>query len=236
MVAVVLVAGGVGAWRLLSSGDDKGGALVVSPDPIEFPTTRWGERAQRSFTVTNRSKRTVLVKDPRFSCGCFRLERPMPFSQMRPGDSATLDLILDSAQSGSPGRLHKEMTIESDDPAMPKLVVPIVGHLTAYRTVEPRSVTFGTVDPAGDVVERKVAVRADQGFTVSVLAAEADDKKRVAVESKAVDGGADVFIRSVKGAPVGPIGAQVRLTLRVEEKDREPVTVAESVWVSGRVQ
>lgn len=233
--AVVLMAGGWGTWKALRR-TDAGGALVVDPDPLVFPTARWGDRLQRSFTLTNRSDRPVLVRDPRFSCGCFRLARPAPFATMRPGDSFTFDVLMETALSGSPGPVRKEMTIESDDPVTPKLVVPVLGHLTAYRTVEPRSLTLGTVDPAGDAVERTVAVRADSGFAVTVVKAESDDRLRVGVDWKSVPGGADVVVRNVKGAPSGPIAAAVKLTLEVKEKNAAPEIVNESVWVTGRVK
>jgi hypothetical protein len=234
-LAVVAVVGGFWAWRALTPADT-GGALVVDPDPLVFPTARWGDRITRSFTLTNRSNRSVLVKDPAFSCACFRVDRPSPFAVFQPGQSWKFDVVMETAQSGSPGLVRKEMTIVSDDPVMPKLVVPVVGRLTAYRTIEPQSVSVGNVDPAADSPEKRVAVRAGQGFTVAVVKAESDDVRRVATDVRPVEGGADVFVRSVRGAPPGPIGVQVRLTLRIQEKDGEPETVNETVWVAGRVK
>lgn len=238
VAAVVVAAGGFFAVRALRR-TGSGGALVVDPDPITFPTAHWGERLQRTFTLTNRSDHPVLVKDPRFSCSCFRLEHPMPFAKMAPGDSFTFDLTMETAMSGSPGTVRKEMTVESDDPVTPKLVVPVVGHLTAYRTIEPRSVTLGTVDSAPAATapaEQKVSVRAGSGFTVEVVKAEADDKARVATAVTPAEGGSDVVVHAVPGAPAGPIASAVRLTLHVREKGGEPETVSDSVWVTGRVR
>jgi hypothetical protein len=235
---VLLAAGGFAATRFLRPAGPRS-ALVVDPDPLEFPTARWGERLQRSFTLKNRSDRAVLVRDPRFSCGCFRLVRPAPFATLQPGDVFTFEVVMESAASGSPGLVRKEMTIESDDPVTPKLVVPIVGHLTAFRTIDPSSLALGTVDPAGDgaeTVEKKVAVRAGQGFTVEVVKAEADDRQRLTTEVRSAEGGSDVVVRPAKGAPAGPIASAVRLTLAVREKDGAPETVVDSVWVTGRVR
>jgi hypothetical protein len=230
------------ALVLLGAGCEKdsatGGALEVTPDPIDFGEVRWGDVAEREIRIRNRSARAVTLKDPELDCPCFTIARPPDTSRLDPGRSITLTVVLRSALAKG-GLTSKTLALRSDDPVRPKVDVPVLARVRPVRTIEPQTVDFGLVDAGGDATERIVRVRGQRGFRVRVARAALSPQDRpLDVEVRpAGDGGQgnDLVLRARKGGK-GLLSGQVSLDLVVTDDAGVERTYQEAVWVQGEAR
>jgi hypothetical protein len=215
-----------------SSKKPTGGALEVTPNPVEIGVVAYQEQVERELTLTNRGERTVTLLPFKFDCSCFTIERP-PSSLLRPGESVRLRLVMLTGKT-DPREFHKRLSIPSDDPAMPVLLVPIHGEVVQYRTVRPPIVRAGPI-AAGTEWRDKVEVRAGAGFSLAVTDARSSDP-RIEVDVVTVPGGADVNLRTAPDAKPGPINAEVVISSRVQGMGKPENVGRDKVTVTGDVQ
>lgn len=231
LAAAALLALGAATWFALTrNGRPEARSISIEPDPIDFGDVPWLESPQRTVRVVNRSDHEVLLRNPRFTCTCFGILTPLP-AALRPGASGTFEVQMWSLK-GTPGRFHKELMIDTDDPAMPTLRTPVIGTITDYRSITPAHVLLGAIEADADPVEKKVEVRGGSGYVVSVTKAVPSDK-RLAVEVRAVPDGSDLIVRTVAKPEKGFVSALVRLTVEVGEASGPKRTYTEHVRVSG---
>jgi hypothetical protein len=225
-----------GAVALASCGG-RGGpepALVVTPDPIDFGRVPWMETPTKKVVLRNRSSRDLLLKDPKFDCACFFLATPMPSVRLTPGRSVEVSIAF-ATTKGAPGPFKKTFTVICDDPAFPKLDVPISGTVTDFRQVSPRDLALGDVPVAGPPVEKKFEVRGGSGYVARAVEATTHDPA-LALALKDVPEGTDVLVRTKPGLKPGAIGAQVRLVLEVYGVDGVRHRYDDVVSVRGTVR
>jgi hypothetical protein len=184
--------------------------------------------------VRNVSNREVLLRDLKFDCSCFTATRPADATRLPPGQATRLEVRLFTPKT-TPGRFRKTFTVESSDPVVPRLDVPVVGNITDFRSVTPRELEFGAVDASGPPVERTIEVRGGHGSEVAVVEASASDP-RLETVLRPVSGGTDVVVHTRKDPAKGRISAQVRLTLEVARPDGRRQRYTDSVWVNGEVK
>jgi|GEM_PF-3456218 len=209
-------------------------ALEVTPNPIEFGNVAWMDAPTKTVVLRNRSARDLLLKDPKFDCSCFFLAKPLPSVRLAPGRSVEVAIAF-ATTKGTPGPFKKTFTVVCDDPAFPKLDVPMSGTVTDFRQVSPRDVALGDVPADGPVVEKKVEVRGGSGYVARVVEATTADRA-LEVVAKDVPEGSDVVVRTKTGLKPGAIGAQVRLTLEVHGADGVRHRYTEVVSVRGTVR
>jgi hypothetical protein len=242
---VLAVALAAGTASLLVPGckreDASAGALVVTPDPIDFGEVRWGDTPEVTFRIRNRSSRTVTLKDPEIDCACYTIPRPPDLSRIDPGQTVTLTMVLRSTLHKG-GLTRKTLVVRSDDPIRPKVDVPVLSTVHLVRTIEPQTVDFGLVAASGDAVEKSVKVRGHRNFRVRVLRASLSPAGRpVDVEVRPADdgaeggGGSDVVLRTRKGQ-MGLLSGQVSLDLEVTDAQGEKRTYREAIWVQGEAR
>lgn len=226
-----LVAAGLGACG------GRGGpeaALEVDPNPIDFGNVPWMEVPTRTVVLRNRSSRNLLLKDPKFDCSCFFLAKPLPTVQLGPGRSVEVAIAF-ATTKGTPGPFKKTFTVICDDPAFPKVDVPVSGTVTDFRQVSPRDLSLGDVPVAGPSVEKKIEVRGGSGYVARAVDATTHDPALELVRAD-VPAGTDVTVRTKPGLKPGAIGAQVRLTLEVYGADGVRHRYDEVVSVRGTVR
>ena len=206
--------------------------LEVTPNPIVFGDVAYQEQVEKDIVLTNRGDREVMLKSPSFDCSCFQLQR-FPASILRAGESVTLRLVMLTGRTDA-REFHKTLTIVSDDPASP-LVVPIEGEVIEYLSVTPREIALGPVPGKAEPFAKTIRVRAGKGFVVNVLEPQTTDA-RLTIEVKPVDGGADVVVRTVPGAGLGRLNAQVVVPYTVEGRGKPPYASKAVVAVTGEIQ
>lgn len=221
----------------LASCGGRGGpepALEVSPNPIDFGDVPWMTAPTRTVVLRNRSSRELLLKDPKFDCSCFFLAKPLPSVRLTPGRAVEVTIAF-ATTKGTPGPFKKTFTVICDDPAFPKIDVPVSGTVTDFRQVSPRDLSLGDVPVAGPPVEKKVEVRGGSGYVARAVEATTHDPALELVR-KDVPEGTDVIVRTKPGLKPGSIGAQVRLTLEVYGADGVRHRYDDVVSVRGTVR
>ncbi len=237
--AALLAIGGVTGFLVLRAPEAAPGALAIEPDPVDFGDVPWLTSPRLSVRIVNRSDHPVMLRNPHFTCSCFGILTPLPTS-LRPGASGTFEIQMWSTK-GTPGRFHKELSIDTDDPTMPTLKTPVIGTITDYRTVSPAQVVLGSLEPDSDPLEKKVEVRGGSGYDVSVAGATVSDK-RISAEVRSVKGGADVIVRTVAKPAKGVFSAQIQLSVDVQPSGEAGASggtkhrYTENVRVSGEIK
>lgn len=211
-------------------GNEQGPSLVIEPDPLDFGDVPWLESPKRTVTIANRSDHEVMLRNPKFTCSCFAILEPLP-AALRPGASTTFEVQMWS-RMGTPGRFHKKLSIETDDPARSLVEVAVTGSIVDFRSIEPMQVVLGAVAADDDPLEKTVAVRGGSGSVVRVVSAVATDP-RLSVEVKPLPDGADVVVRTARKPAKGFVSTVVRLELDVGPEGGAKHRYTESVRVSG---
>jgi hypothetical protein len=239
LVVGIALALGVGAAVTASCGHgtEPSGGLTVEPNPVEFGAQRYGERIDKKVTIVNRSSGPVTFADPTFDCSCFMLLSPPAKNRLEAGESLDVTIRMDTTKA-YPGRFVKTMTLHGKSPARRDVDVHVTGEVLDFREIQPRQVAFGAVASDAAPVEKRVSVRGGKGGShVEVTHAVGADPSRVAVSVERGKEGADVVLRTVKGAPKGRFDFQVLLDLSVRQGDAgEPHAYTETVWVTGEVK
>jgi len=186
--------------------------VFVEPDPIDFGDVPWRDAPTRTIRLTNRTSRDVLLRDPRLTCSCFTIVKQVP-PAVHPGTTIEFVVQLWSSK-GTPGRFRKQLLLETDDPSVGTLDIPVVGAITDFRSVTPTQLVLGAIAPDDDPVRKVVEVRSGSGYAVRVATAKSSDA-RLALEVKPVEGGADVIVTTVERPAKGWISTQLRIELDV---------------------
>jgi len=122
-LAVMVLAMGVsGAQAQAPARQPAAPRLEVTPAEMRFGELWQGDPAKVEFEVKNTGA-APLTLDVKSSCGCTTPTRPK--SPLGPGESDKLTITYDTAHR--PGTAHQTVTLLTNDPARPELVIPVVG-------------------------------------------------------------------------------------------------------------
>jgi hypothetical protein len=229
-LAVVVLSAGAASVALVGCAKEPGGPIEVRPDPVDFGEVVFPEQTTRTAVVRNRSARRLLLGPPTFNCTCFAFLDPPP-TTLDPGEEATVRIVMDSTKT-DPRRFQKTLTFSTDDPAHPKVGVPVVGEVVEYRRWSALRIELA---PTAGGSAAKASVRPGEGFRLLPKQAVSSDH-RIAVSLVPSEGGVDLVVAPVPEASKGPVRAQVRVDLVVEGRGRPARTFTDSIWVTGEVQ
>jgi len=233
--AVVVAAAGLG-YALWPRDEGPRPALEVTPNPLDFGAVPWLSAATKRVTIRNRSREEIVLRDPHFDCSCFSVVQGLGLLRLSPGQSTSVEVLLHS-QKAEPGRFHKTLTIESNDPVKPKLDVPVLGTITDFREVSPRQVLFGDVTADSEPVTKTVTVRGGKNWRVAVTGV-STTASWLEVTTTPTSDGAELALTTKKGMPgasKGAVDAQVVMTLDVSggvgaAADDPPRRYPDSLW------
>lgn len=107
-------------------------AQLANAPKISFNTTKYdfgtiksGDAVKYSYQLTNTGKSELIIRRTSASCGCTASN---PAKQnLAPGESTTIDINFNT--SGRTGRQIKTVTVVSNDPANPSIVLTVEGTL-----------------------------------------------------------------------------------------------------------
>lgn len=234
-LALVAALGACGGGWVGGCADDGGpGALAVTPDPIGFGDVPWMTAPTKTVRLTNRGRRELILRDPKFDCSCFYLTKPLPALHLAPGRSVEVEIGF-ATTKGEPGPFKKTLTVICDDPAVPKVDVAVTGSIVDFRLVAPRDVMLGDGPAAGPAVERRIEVRGGHGSAVKAVATRSSDPALV-LTTRDVPEGSDVLVTTAPGRPAGRVAAQVDVTVEVTRGDGSRHRYVEAVTVRGTVK
>ncbi|MBI4822390.1 MAG: choice-of-anchor D domain-containing protein [Deltaproteobacteria bacterium] len=156
--------------------------LLVTPTQLDFGDVALGERRTSSLKLTNQAEGVLTIAglDVDTSSGAFELESGKPTSVPPNG---SVDLVLAFLPS-VPAASFGSLTIASNDPDQPSLLVPIRGRgilsRVSIKTPAPScsgeslSTSAGQV-AVGDTVERRIQIESRGDSPVRVLGVSLED-------------------------------------------------------------
>lgn len=154
---------------------------IVCDEPIfDFGEMNNTEFVEHDYPIRNEGKLSLEIRNVHASCGCTAVKPSQDV--VAPGEVASIRARLDL--HGRSGFQQKTITVESNDPNTPNLILQLKGTAVQLLRAEPSSLFFGRVGPDGersrtfDIISGKgpiqiVSYRTDNpGFILTPLAAE----------------------------------------------------------------
>lgn len=218
---------------LTSACGDKPRAIEVDPGSYDFGRVMQGNMPEFAFTLTNHSNRTVGFKAVP-NCACFAAAQGM--RPLDPGQSQQFRVLFDTTKLM--GLVQgKWITIHTDHPDMPRIVVPLEGEIYRAFSVTPESFRLGVIDgrPA-NYEPRVIRVRPESGYTVRLERSVVNPGGVLAFKTvPQPSGGFDVEVsipRDVR-RPGGAFNPQVRLELALTAPGGQGMRQSVTVQFSG---
>jgi len=129
-VLTVCMASLLTVFSLVSGRAYSGGAqpkVEVKPDTFDFGTVEEGAKPMAVFTIKNVGNADLIIYDAKPSCGCTVAK--LSSKNLAPGQEATLEAVYNSHNAS--GAVSKSVSINTNDNAVPVVVVRITGNVKA---------------------------------------------------------------------------------------------------------
>jgi len=112
--------------------------LVVEGGTIDLDTLNAGAVAERKITLKNAGSEELVLGKVEPSCGC--TGSIVSSSNLKPGESGTLLITFNSKNFN--GKIHKTVTINSNDPQTPKSIVEFTGFVIEEVSISETRFSF----------------------------------------------------------------------------------------------
>lgn len=199
----------------------EGPAIRFDYREIDFGKMPQMVKRDTVFTFTNLGDEPLHILDVRTSCGCTAALASEPIIQ--PGKKGTVDVTFDSKQFR--GKVHKSVTVYSNDPGEPKASLKITADVEATINYSPTSFRLGTVKKGEKVTESvRIAAKKDKGLTVKDVQLSAEHftwtKREVA------DPDSQIYIIEFSLRPEVPLGRlQERMVIDTGVEGAKPISI-----------
>jgi hypothetical protein len=97
--------------------------ILFTANTYNFGTLKPGIIVQYAFEFRNDGKSDLLIRNVVSSCGCTATEAEKEL--LKPGETSTIDVMFDT--TGRQGKEEKTVTVVSNDPYQPEVVLTITG-------------------------------------------------------------------------------------------------------------
>lgn len=142
-----------GSLLILAASSLAGPKIVCDKPDFDFGVRRDNEVVTHQYVVTNGGDAPLAITRVKASCGCTAVKSSA--SSIPPGESATIDARF--TLRGRRGKQHKTITVESNDPATPRMRLSLKGDIVVEVALEPRYLNFRQMHK-DNVVTQKVAL------------------------------------------------------------------------------
>jgi hypothetical protein len=122
-------------------------AIVVEGLHYDFGEVVQGGKTDHVYRFQNSGDEVLELSDVRSSCGCTAVRLSQP--RLEPGAVGELRVSFDSA--GFQGRVHKNISFNTNDPDKPTVVFDLKGVVKVQLFVEPARVNWGRVAVGTDL-------------------------------------------------------------------------------------
>ena len=99
--------------------------IVFDTTVFNFGTVKSGSKIEYKFKFSNRGKRNLAIRKVKASCGCTAIKPESTLIKKK--KSSSIGIIFNT--KGRKGKQHKTVTIISNDPKTPEIVLHIMGTL-----------------------------------------------------------------------------------------------------------
>lgn len=183
---------------------------VVVDDVFGFGEVPIGAVVRHRFTIENRGRKPLTIVAARSGCEC--ATTVLPGGTIAAGDSGWADVVFDTARS--PGDRLRTVTLETNDPHRPELVLSLSGRVRPDVRVSPDHVFFGRV-PVGAARTRVVDIGTEPGITVLKVKKES---RRIELRVEQAEAGLQLHVRLRPQAVRGPFDDTVVVTTTSERQ------------------
>lgn len=140
---------------------------VVCDEPVfDFGTLDNHQVVEHTFTLRNEGDAALHILRAKPSCGCTVAD--ISSKVIQPGEEATLLAKLNL--QGRHGPQHKTVTVESNDPDTPRLILAMKGEAVALISVSPQTLINPRLKPGEEALhELTVTSREDKPFEIESI-------------------------------------------------------------------
>lgn len=117
--------------------------LAVQQGTFDFGTIPQGKKVQHSFKIRNSGDEPLNIEKLEAACGCTAVKPSS--SVIKPGQSARIDVVFDSATFG--GKVVKTVTMTTNAGRTPTYTFSMTGNITEEVQVIPRQLSLGLLTP-----------------------------------------------------------------------------------------
>ena len=204
--------------------------IAVEEKSYDFGKVKEGTNVEHVFKIKNAGESEPVIERVRSSCGC-TVAQPTS-KNLPPGGESEIKATFRTR--GRQGMTRMTITVNSNDPVTPTLILSLRGEIETDVAVKPRSIWLGQL-------QKRAKGSAD--FTVEVSDPERIKIKSVKVENKAFKvkklegdaaGTAKYQLAFKGGAKLGAVSS--RILVEYEGADRSPLRVPVRVEVVGDLQ
>lgn len=218
-----------------------GAVPFISPLPTDCPLTfstllhDFGiisdtDPVSHAFKVKNNSDKAVRLLNVQASCGCTTAKYDDTI-----GPGREIDLVLTFSPKGRSGRQYKSLTITTDSPQCPQVVLQAASDVRPRVVIEPQSLWLGEI-PVGQSARQGVSITG-RAENFKILSFQSDNPSVVveAVGPDQVTGDGQTrnrerfVIRLLEGAPIGSVSAGVNFKTSDPERPELRVPVLANV-------
>ncbi|MCG3131809.1 MAG: hypothetical protein FLDDKLPJ_02619 [Phycisphaerae bacterium] len=216
----------IGAFTSAGQKTDERPQIVVDPASFDLGRIRDGEHLSRKVLLRNAGRAELVIREIKSDCGCTVVDIPSEARRIAPGEVREVSITFDSTGRARPEAQTKQITILSNDPVNPEVVVTLdvlvesecrlspVGsiHLQSLRRGDESRRTLDVLPGSIGKPVRvdKVEVDPEMPLTVRVDALEQDSQHGSRITFKALD---DALLGVVRG--------QITLHIVVEDRTIE---------------
>lgn len=130
------------AWIIVAAGTAGGVPQIVCEAPeYDFGRRPDSETVVHEYQIKNAGDTALTIKRVKASCGCTAAQSDK--ETLAPGETSVVEAKFKLA--GRHGKQRKTITVESDDPAKPRLQLILTGEITTEVALNPRYLNFGQV-------------------------------------------------------------------------------------------
>jgi len=138
---------------VISAGNAQPKISVEGGTKFDMGTIDRGKAGQRKLNIKNLGTDTLILGQVEVSCGC--TGTVVSNSRIAPGKSGELLITFNSG--GYIGEVHKNVTVNSNDPATPRTLIEFTSTVVEEVVVNPRQLYFRTSE-VGKVDTFSIAV------------------------------------------------------------------------------
>lgn len=195
----------------------------------DFGQVREGIKVTHVYTFKNVGTDTLVIGEIKTSCGCtaaLASEQKIP-----PGKEGKINVILDSSSSHGRGKVHRTITVNSNDPDQPKVQLSLTGEVLAEIEIMPPHLNFGTIKKGEERSESvKVRFPLDPTLRVTKVESLTEGIHAEQVTSKSAESGeTEIQITVSRDLPVGTLSGRVQISTTSPSKPTDTIMVIANI-------
>ena len=125
LISIVVIAGAFFIFYNIQNQSSQPPTISLSEEEWDFGKVKEDERPVHIFTIKNIGREELVISRVRSSCGC--AATMLSSDNIQPGKSSELKVTFNP--TGFNGIVKKDITIESNDPQLPKTKVTIIAEV-----------------------------------------------------------------------------------------------------------